>query len=154
MLEWKHVTERADVDQVKNLFKEYADGLKEDHLSRVMEKELSCLPGDYAPPNGVLFLVEDDREPMGCVAVRKLQPGICELKRLYVRPQARGTGLGKELVMMAIDVAEALGYEKMRLDTLNTMETAKGLYRYLGFEEIEPYSQVPVEGLSFFEKRL
>jgi putative acetyltransferase len=112
---------------------------------------LAGLPGDYASPGGCLLLALWQGQVAGCVALRQFSPSICEMKRFYTRPQFRDLGIGKALCEEVIVRARRLGYERMRLDTLPSMEQAKGLYASLGFREIEPYRFNPVEGASFME---
>lgn len=155
MLEWRHVTEEDDIKQVKNLFRDYADWLQIDLTFQNFEKELETLPGEYAPPTGALFMVKNGEEPVGCVALKQLNKGVAEMKRLYVKESFREKGLGKSLAMRAIDVAEALGYESICLDTLGHMKKAIALYKYLGFEQIAPYYEGhPDPDAVFMEKKL
>jgi putative acetyltransferase len=144
----------ADVEAARMLFSEYADALGVDLSFQDFARELATLPAGYVPPTGSLLLAFGDGTPVGCVAVRALAGGVCELKRLYVRPEARGHGLGRRLTVAAIAAARTLGYERMRLDTLPTMATALALYRELGFREIEPYRFNPVPGTRFLELAL
>ncbi len=154
MLEWRNVTDGPDLELVRRLFREYADWLGIDLCFQGFEQELQTLPDPYAPPNGALFLVVEDEEPVGCVALKKLSCSVAEMKRLYVKPRLRSKGLGKSLSMKAIDVAEALGYDAIRLDTLRRMDQAVKLYEYLGFEEIAPYCINPEPDVIFMEKKL
>jgi len=130
-----------DVDHARTLFKEYEAGLGISLCFQNFDHELKNLPGDYAPPDGRLLLAKDDDDQIaGCIAMRKHSPGICEMKRLFVRPAYRSTGLGRVLVNTIIDEARKLGYTHMRLDTLpGRMDKAIALYRSIGFVDIEPY---------------
>jgi ribosomal protein S18 acetylase RimI-like enzyme len=141
-----------DVEHARTLFKEYEAGLGITLCFQNFEQELKTLPGDYAPPDGRLLLAKDDDDQIaGCIAMRKLGPGICEMKRLFVRPAYRSTGLGRVLVNTLIDEARNLGYTHIRLDTLpGRMDKAIALYQSIGFVEIEPY-YASVEGAKFME---
>jgi len=139
---------------VRTLFREYADGLGVDLGFQGFERELAELPGDYVPPPGRLLLAFAGDEAAGCVALRPFEPGVCELKRLYVRAAYRGTGLGRRLAEAIVDAGRVAGYDRMRLDTLPTMTAARELYRSLGFTEIEAYRPNPVHGTTYFELAL
>lgn len=119
------------------------------------DEELNGLPGDYAPPSGRLLLVEHEGRIAGCVALRALEPGICEMKRLYLRPQCRKQGIGRMLVEAIIMEARSIGYRRMRLDTIEPkMKDAVALYQRLGFREIPPYRRNPIAGAMYMELEL
>jgi ribosomal protein S18 acetylase RimI-like enzyme len=143
--------EPGDVEAARALFGEYADSLGVDLGFQGFGDELTALPAGYVPPTGALLLAENDLGIVGCVAVRSLDGDACELKRLYVRPAGRGAGLGRMLTAAAIAAAGDLGYRRMRLDTLPSMQTAYALYRELGFREIDPYRFNPVPGTRYLE---
>ena len=149
-----HALGAADVETARALFREYADGLGIDLCFQGFEGELATLPGDYAPPRGRLLIARRAGEMAGCVALRPLGPGVCEMKRLYVRASHRGAGIGGRLVECVIREARAIGYARMRLDTLPSMTEALGLYRALGFVPIAPYRENPVPGAVFLELAL
>ena len=130
------------VAQVRELFVEYHEWLGEVVCSYRLAEEIASLPGVYAPPEGRLLLaISAQCGPVGVIGVRPFQPGICEMKRLYVRPASRGLGLGRLLVHQALDAAKELGYQEVRLTTLpETMDLALALYREFGFEETEPFT--------------
>ncbi|MGW8209673.1 MAG: GNAT family N-acetyltransferase [Syntrophobacteria bacterium] len=154
MLRILEIKTKGDLFEVRNLFEEYADSLGIDLDFQGFDEELAELPGEYGSPDGCLLLALWKGQVAGCVALRKFSPGICEMKRLYTKPQFRGLGIGRALCEEVIGWARRLGYERMRLDTLPSMEEAKGLYSSLGFREIEPYRFNPVEGASFMELTL
>lgn len=141
-----------EVSEARSLFLEYAASLDFSLCFQNFQQELDTLPGKYSPPDGVLLLAAGKPgESAGCVAVRPLGEGACEMKRLYVRPAYRGTGTGRELVEAAVAWARMGGYRAMKLDTVpGRMDAAIGLYRRLGFVECEPYYETPVEGSLFF----
>lgn len=129
---------------VQRLFREYADGLGIDLCFQDFEAELAGLPGKYAPPAGRLLLAWADGQPVGCVALRPIGGDACEMKRLYVRPQARGTRLGRRLAERICADARAAGYARICLDTLPSMAAAVRVYQELGFRPIEPYVFNPI----------
>jgi len=145
---------RAALESVRALMVEYAEGVGVDLSYQGFEQELAALPGAYAPPAGQLLLAVDGNEAAGCAGVRPYAPGVCELKRLYVRPRWRGSGLGRTLALAAIDAGRALGYVRMRLDTLPSMGPAIALYRSLGFAEVGYDATSPVPGTLVFEVSL
>ena len=141
----------ADLATVRLLFREYSDRLGVDLCFQGFEAELAQLPGAYAPPAGRLLLAEGKEGIAGCVALRPLPEGRCEMKRLFVRPAFRGQSLARGLVGRLLDEARQAGYRAVRLDTLPVMGEARKLYRSLGFIEIAPYTDNPVEGVLFLE---
>jgi ribosomal protein S18 acetylase RimI-like enzyme len=147
------------LSQARDLFREYARVPGVTPCIEDFEKEVAALPGSYAPPGGRLLLAReeisgDHREVVGCGALRKFDQGACEMKRLYVRPEFRGAGAGRELVRKLIEEAQSIGYRRILLDTLPTMKEAHKLYRTLGFHEISSYQKKPVSGAFFFELSL
>jgi putative acetyltransferase len=144
----------ADFDSVRKLFIEYATSLGIDLSFQGFDREVAQLPGDYASPAGRLLLGLAGGEPAACVALRKVEEDVCELKRLYVRPAARGLGLGRALTYAAIEAAREAGYARIRLDTLPSMCSARKLYESLGFRDIAPYYENPIPGTRYFELEL
>lgn len=154
MLEIKQVTSKERIEQASELFKEYSNYLNIDLEFQNFNEELESLPGDYSLPEGCLLLVFYKNKLAGCVALRKFDEGMCEMKRLYIRPGYRGKGIGKVLAKQILNTARKLGYTHMRLDTLPFMKEAITLYLSLGFKEIDPYRYNPYEGAKFFELKL
>jgi GNAT superfamily N-acetyltransferase len=145
----------TDIQTVRELFREYEAWLGMDLCFQGFEEELAGLPGKYAQPEGRLYLVEIDGVLTGCIAMRKLEDGICEMKRLFLRDSARGLGIGNELIERLIEDAREIGYLKMRLDTYPPkMGKAVKLYTSHGFKPIEPYYNNPHEGVLFMELQL
>jgi len=139
------------VAEARQLFVEYAESLGFDLGFQGFGEELAGLPGDYAPPGGRLLLAIHEGRTAGTIALRDLGEGSCEMKRLYVRPGFRGLRVGHALVLAVIAEAREMGYNRMRLDTVPTMERARALYASLGFREIPPYRFNPIPGTAFLE---
>lgn len=150
----------ADLDAIRRLFVEYAESLDFDLCFQDFEAELDALPGDYAPPAGALLLAEvadteGANKVAGCVALRPMDDdGVCEMKRLYVRPAYRRRGVGRALANAIVDKAQALGYDIMRLDTVKSMTAARRLYASLSFEERTPYYHNPLPDVVYMERTL
>jgi ribosomal protein S18 acetylase RimI-like enzyme len=142
------------IESVRALFREYADATGHCECFQGFAMEVEGLPGEYAPPGGKLLLAEDDSQSAGCVALRKLDDCLCEMKRLYVRPEFRGRKLGRQLAETIIAAAASLGYRTMRLDTLSTMTAARALYQLLGFRPIPRYNDNLSEGVVYLELSL
>lgn len=140
----------ANVEIVRALFVEYATSLGVDLSFQNFDQELASLPGDYDP----ILVAHWNDDVAGCVALHALGDGICEMKRLYVRPQFRGHDLGRRLALRIIEEARNRGYRAMRLDTLPTMQSAMRLYESLGFRDVEPYRFNPIAGSRFLELTL
>lgn len=144
-----------DVEIVRALFLEYAQWLDFDLCFQGFEEELAALPGKYVPPMGGLWLACVGTEVAGVVGLRPLEEGVCELKRLWIRPDFRGLGLGRALTETAIEAARSAGHRALRLDTVgSTMQRAVALYRTLGFREIPPYYHNPQPEVSYLELSL
>src|SRR6266404_888214 len=135
------------IEQVRRLLREYAEGTGACECFQGFATEVAGLPGQYAPPTGRLLLAEVDSRSAGCVALRSLEDRICEMKRLYVRPEFRGRQLGRQLAQATIADARQIGFRAMRLDTLASMVAARGLYERLGFRPIPRYNDTPGEGV-------
>jgi putative acetyltransferase len=154
LLSIREATQGPDLVAVRELFQEYAAALGVSLCFQGFDEELAGLPGKYAPPGGRLLLAASAGDSAGCVALRPSGPGSCEMKRLYVRPAYRASGLGRLLAERIIHEARNAGYQRMRLDSLPTMQAAIHLYQRLGFQEIAPYTANPVEGAVFLELQL
>ncbi len=153
------VTQAPYLDQIKLLFAEYVDSLPFPLTFQDFQTEMTELPGRYGPPEGCILAaidsqVEASKSVIGCIALKKLSPGICEMKRLFIRPAYRGMALGRRLSEALLAQARLLGYQRMRLDTIATMQAAVQLYRSLGFTEIPPYYDNPIPDALFLECRL
>jgi len=149
-----HAQTEDDYRRTRLLFEQYADALGFDLEFQGFSRELATLPGEYAPPGGCILLAERAEEIVGCVALRPLEKLICEMKRLYVVPGHRNRKIGRMLAEAVIDQARDLGYERMRLDTIESMTAAQALYRSLGFRPIKPYRYNPLVNPSYFELNL
>ncbi|HEY3937334.1 MAG TPA: GNAT family N-acetyltransferase [Bryobacteraceae bacterium] len=143
------------IAQTRELFLEYANSLGFSLCFQSFDQELASLPGDYAPPEGRLILATSNGNPAGCVDLHQIDRDICEMKRLYVRPDFRGKGLGRELAKRVIAEARQIGYKYLRLDTVEpVMKTAVAMYRQFGFREIPSYRQNPIDGALYMELQL
>jgi len=154
MLQIINAQKEDHYQKARNLFMEYADFLGLDLEFQGFSQELAALPGNYAPPGGCILLAEDAGHFVGCVALRSLEDRICEMKRLYVRADYRGRGIGRMLACLVIDRAREIGYEKMRLDTIATMQEARTLYYSLEFRNIKAYRYNPLDAPSYMELEL
>jgi ribosomal protein S18 acetylase RimI-like enzyme len=143
-----------EVEQVRELFREYAESLGVDLGFQDFDRELRELPGDYAAPSGRLLLARVETQAAGCVGLRNLGERVCEMKRLYIRAGFRRLGLGRKLAEAIVAEGRAAGYRAMRLDTLPSMDAARALYRSLGFRPIAPYRFNPVPGTEYLELQL
>ncbi|NIO03850.1 MAG: GNAT family N-acetyltransferase [Proteobacteria bacterium] len=144
----------TQIEEVRRLFREYEDFLGVDLCFQGFEEELAGLPGKYAPPDGAILIATDGHEVAGCVALRKLEAKVCEMKRLFVRSQYKGQGLGRILAERIIDEASQLGYSFMWLDTFARLKEAMRLYESLGFKRRKAYYQNPLPGVVYLELEL
>lgn len=152
-----HATSQQEVDAVRRLFREYETYLNVDLCFQQFEAELANLPGKYAPPSGTLLLAMDGQKAVGCGALRNMAPmtdRTCEMKRLYLRPEARGRGIGKRIAHRLIREAVGLGYAAMVLDTLDRLTAAIHIYESLGFVPTEPYTDNPLPGVVYLKLNL
>lgn len=140
-----------DLAVVREIFRDYAQSLGIDLAFQNFEAELAALPGKYSAPNGRVLLAREQGHVVGCVALRPMGEGACEMKRLYVRPQGRGLGLGRRLAEAVCTTARDAGYRCIRLDTIPTMTAAQDIYRALGFQPIPAYVFNPIEGTRYLE---
>jgi len=142
------------IRMIRKLFVEYSESLEVDLCFQGFTEELARLPGEYARPAGRLLLALDEQQAIGCGALRPIDDGVCEMKRLYVCPAFRGRGAGGVLIDALINSAREIGYQRVRLDTLPSMTKAISIYRSLGFKNIAPYKTNPIQGALFFELEL
>ena len=153
-VEIREASNGEDYGAGKTLIEEYAAALGVDLCFQNFSEEIANLSKIYGPPHGCLLLARMNEELLGCVAIRNQHAAVCEMKRLYVRPQGRKTGLGRRLAESAIEHAQRLGYSRMVLDTLPNMIKAQSLYQSLGFREIEAYYQNPLNGVRYLALEL
>jgi len=154
MIEYIPAISPEHLAYIRDLFTEYVESLGFQLDFQDYEKELDELPGEYTPPAGRLLLALEGHLAVGCIALRKLDQKTCEMKRMYVRPEYRGRGIGRRLAEILIDEARKIGYTTMKLDSIATMKAAITLYRSLGFLDTRPYRYNPVEGATFMELHL
>ncbi len=148
-----------DIEHVKILLEEYLDWLESkkwisSQESQAFEEQLANLPNSFAPPDGCLLLAMYQEEIAGCVALRKLNDTVCEMKRLYVKSSLRGLEVGRNLAEAVVTKAQKIGYTRMWVHTLQIMKAANTLYRSMGFREIDPYEENDIEGGIFMELKL
>lgn len=153
-VELKYAAEPELFDEARRLFLEYAETLDVDLSFQNFEEELNALSVRYGPPDGLVILAYVDGRSAGCAALHRLSPDVCEMKRLYLRDEYRGLGIGSKLIAKILEEASRRKYRFIRLDTLPTMEKAQKLYESFGFYDIEPYVFNPVPGTRYLEKRL
>ncbi len=144
-----------DLPRIRQLVRDYVEWIALDLAFQEIDAEIDGLPGEYAPPRGVLLVAcPDGEQPAAMIALRPIDEDVAEMKRLYVSPSARGRGLARALILRLLDEARALGYQEIRLDTLPMMGDAQALYASLGFQDIEPYYDTPIAGTRFMAKGL
>ena len=147
----RETVSNADLEQIKKMFRQYFIWITDDNKINMsyqgIETELDSLPGKFSPPEGCLLIAEVDDNPVGCVALRSFEPGTCEMKRLFVKPEFRSKGVGMALAKRVITEAKKRGYNKMLLDTGDFMVAAQKLYNSLGFKTTNQYYEVPEEVL-------
>jgi ribosomal protein S18 acetylase RimI-like enzyme len=142
------------MDDVRLLLREYRDEFEDDTCFNTFEDELAGLPGAYARPRGLIVLGFEKRKPAACACLRPLSARDCEMKRLYVRPESRGSGIGQALVRRLLREARLLEYSTLKLDTLSSMDAAIRLYERMGFRRIPPYAGQPKVGVICFERAI
>jgi ribosomal protein S18 acetylase RimI-like enzyme len=144
----------AEIDAVRGLFREYARTPHVDVCVVGFDDEIRALPGAYAEPRGTVLLAQVTGVPAGCVAIKPVDDSTAEMKRLFVRQEARGLRIGERLALAAIAAARARGYQRLRLDTLPSMTEARAIYSRLGFKEVVPFGSLPVAGATWMELAL
>jgi ribosomal protein S18 acetylase RimI-like enzyme len=149
MITLEEVTTSGQLAIVRELLVEYAHSLNVSLCFENLDKELAELPGPYAPPSGRLLLAVEGERVAGCGALKKVDEQISEMKRLFLRPEFRGKGVGRAMTLRLLDEARSIGYKSLRLDTLPSMKEAIALYRSLGFQEISPFRPLPAPGTLF-----
>lgn len=147
----RQVRTEQDLNEVRVLFREYEVFLNINLDFQIFEEEIAGLPGEYVPPDGEILIAYNEERSIGCVAVRRLNENICEMKRLFVRQEAKGIGMGRQLAQNIIHTARDFGYSRMRLDTLERLKEAMCLYESLGFRRIAPYYDNPLQGVIYRE---
>jgi putative acetyltransferase len=154
-VELRQVDSESDIESAREIFREYEERLALDLCFQNFEDELKRLPGKYSPPSGRLYLARIGDDVAGCIAMRELEPGVCEMKRLFVREDFRGKQIGRMLIDKLLSDARDLGYRRMRLDTFPPkMGNAVRIYESYGFYQIAPYYNNPTEGVLFMELKL
>ena len=155
LIKLTEITSASDYDIASKLFKEYASQIVIDLEFQNFNKEVENLEDQYSRPEGVIYIIyNQENYPIGCFGIRKLDSSISELKRMYLKEGYRGLGFGKKMMEKAIEAGKEMGYKKMRLDTLSTMDAAIGLYKSVGFYEIESYCFNPIQTAKYFEINL
>lgn len=154
MTEFITAATEEDYREARVLLREYEAEIEVDLCFQGFEEELDALERVYGPPGGIFFLLRQEGRIAGCVALKDLGGGVCEMKRLFLRPDFRGGGLGRRCAERIVRTAREMGYRAMRLDTLPAMRAAVALYRSMGFAEIAQYTENPLEGALFMELRL
>ena len=144
----------ADIPHVQQMLREYVKWIGLDLAFQEIDAELDGLPGDYAPPLGALFVAVEGDRYLAMIALRPIEGTVGEMKRLYVRPVARGRGLARRLIARLCEEARRLNYTELRLDTLPMMGEAQALYEASGFVDIEPYYDTPIAGTRFMSKKI
>jgi ribosomal protein S18 acetylase RimI-like enzyme len=151
LITYKTAKSEEDFKTAKEIFLEYKNSLNLDLCFQKFHEEISDLPSQYSEPAGCIILCYDNNEPIGCIALRKFEGDTCEMKRLYLRPEARGKGSGRVMANKIVEKAKQFGYKKIRLDTIETMKEAIALYKTMGFKVIAPYRFNPLEGVIYME---